>query len=83
MGSKPNDPNAFDNEKPQHTVYLDAFWIDRTEVTNAMYALCVAARACTPPYNTNSHTRDSYYGNNQYDNYPVILVDWDQANTYC
>jgi formylglycine-generating enzyme required for sulfatase activity len=28
----------FNNEKPQHKVYLDAFWIDRTEVTNAMFA---------------------------------------------
>lgn len=25
-------------EKPQHTVYLDAFWIDQTDVTNAMFA---------------------------------------------
>jgi len=32
----------FDNEMPQHKVYLDAFWIDRTEVTNAMFAKFVA-----------------------------------------
>jgi formylglycine-generating enzyme required for sulfatase activity len=24
--------------KPEHTVYLDAFWIDKTEVTNSMFA---------------------------------------------
>ncbi|MBK7319274.1 SUMF1/EgtB/PvdO family nonheme iron enzyme [Candidatus Villigracilis affinis] len=29
------------NEKPIHQVNLDAFWIDQTEVTNAMYAKCV------------------------------------------
>jgi len=27
-----------DDEKPVHTVWLDAFWIDQTEVTNAMFA---------------------------------------------
>jgi len=31
------------NERPQHTVYLDAFWIDKTEVTNVMFALFVEA----------------------------------------
>ena len=35
MGSSYADPEASDDEKPAHTVYLDAFWIDRTEVTNA------------------------------------------------
>jgi eukaryotic-like serine/threonine-protein kinase len=38
MGSSPADTEANDNEKPQHRVYLDTFWIDRTEVTNAMFA---------------------------------------------
>jgi formylglycine-generating enzyme required for sulfatase activity len=27
----------FTREQPQHTVYLDAFWIDKTEVTNDQY----------------------------------------------
>jgi len=38
MGSQADDPNAYSNEKPPHVVYLDAFWIDQTEVTNAMFA---------------------------------------------
>jgi len=74
---------AYENEYPQHTVYLDAFWIDRTEVTNAMYALCVAADTCSPPADINSSTRSEYYGNSGYDHYPVIYVNWDDANTYC
>jgi eukaryotic-like serine/threonine-protein kinase len=72
-----------DNEKPQHTVYLDAFWIDQTEVTNAMYAKCVKAEACRTPVHTSSQTRASYYGNPQFDNYPVVYVNWYYARKYC
>jgi eukaryotic-like serine/threonine-protein kinase len=79
MGS--NDGN--DNAKPVHTVFLDAFWIDRTEVTNAQYAKCVTAGACTRPVYKKSINKNSYYGNPQYDNYPVIFVDWNQANDFC
>jgi formylglycine-generating enzyme required for sulfatase activity len=32
------------DEKPAHTVTLAAFWIDQTEVTNAMFAKFVAAK---------------------------------------
>jgi eukaryotic-like serine/threonine-protein kinase len=79
MGSDAGDSN----EKPVHQVYLDAFWIDQTEVTNAMYATCVADGGCTPPFSSLSFRRDSYYGNTTYDNYPVIYVNWDQVNAYC
>jgi formylglycine-generating enzyme required for sulfatase activity len=34
MGS---DSSIDTDEQPQHTVYLDAFWIDQTEVTNALF----------------------------------------------
>jgi formylglycine-generating enzyme required for sulfatase activity len=43
MGSDDADPNSNEEEKPQHLVFLDAFWIDSTEVTNAMYATFVQA----------------------------------------
>ena len=70
-------------EVPMHTVYLDAYWIDRTEVTNSQYAQCVEAGACTPPSHTRSNMHPSYFGNAAFDDYPVIFVDWHQANTYC
>jgi serine/threonine protein kinase len=76
-----NDGN--DKEKPAHTVYLDAYWMDQTEVTTAMYAKCVDAGACKPPSDTSSYTRSSYYGNSQFNNYPIIFVDWYQAKNYC
>lgn len=72
-----------DYEQPVHQVYLDAFYMDIYEVTNAAYKACVEEGVCTPPHNTSSSMRDSYYGNSEFDNYPVIYVGWNQANAYC
>jgi eukaryotic-like serine/threonine-protein kinase len=87
MGSSDADPLAQPNEKPQHTVYLDAFWIDQTVVSNAMYAKCVQVGACTTSFyilkEGPTMFMDPYYGNHQYDNYPVLFVTWDQAVAYC
>jgi eukaryotic-like serine/threonine-protein kinase len=71
------------NEEPPHTVYLDAFWIDQTEVTNAMYTKCVQAGQCEPPTAPKSYTRDSYYDNSQFKKFPVVLVAWGDAEAYC
>ncbi|MBC8492912.1 MAG: SUMF1/EgtB/PvdO family nonheme iron enzyme [Chloroflexi bacterium] len=72
-----------DDEHPQHTVYLDAFYIGKYEVTNAEYKECVDAGACDPPSENASRTRDSYYGNPRYDDYPVIRISWYDAQAYC
>jgi formylglycine-generating enzyme required for sulfatase activity len=66
-----------------HTVYLDAYQIDKNLVTTTQYAQCVAAGHCTAPGDTSSNLRLSYYGNSSYSNYPVIHVNWDQSNAYC
>jgi eukaryotic-like serine/threonine-protein kinase len=83
MGSTGADPLAEPEEKPQRTVYVNAFWIDQTDVTNAMYAKCVQAGVCLPPSDTSSATHPSYYGNSEFDSYPVIWVSWDLAIAYC
>jgi serine/threonine-protein kinase len=71
------------DEQPVHSVTLDGFWIDRTEVTNVQYTGCVAAGVCSLPSESGSFSRDSYYGDSQYAEYPVIWVSWDDATTYC
>jgi formylglycine-generating enzyme required for sulfatase activity len=75
--------NEYSDAQPVHTVYLDDYWIDQTEVTNVQYTACVDAGACDPPRSSSSSTRASYYGDSEYDDYPVVWVSWYDADTFC
>jgi formylglycine-generating enzyme required for sulfatase activity len=77
MGSAEKDAAADPDEKPQHTVYVDAFWIDRTEVTNDMYRQCVRSGECSEP----AHSRR--YHSAAHANHPALGISWDQAVQYC
>jgi Tol biopolymer transport system component/formylglycine-generating enzyme required for sulfatase activity len=87
MGSEDSDSDApYDNEKPRHQVYLDAFWIHRTEVTNKQYKRCVDTEMCAPPdfpEDPGSAIPAAYYSDKTYDDYPVVYVGWHQAQIYC
>ncbi|MBI4671919.1 MAG: SUMF1/EgtB/PvdO family nonheme iron enzyme [Chloroflexi bacterium] len=71
------------NEKPPHRVYLDTFWIDKYLVTNARYKMCIDQGACKEHLDKRSETREDYYDDPQFANYPVVRVSWNDAKTYC
>jgi formylglycine-generating enzyme required for sulfatase activity len=81
MGSLEEVENG--DEDPVHSVYLDAFWIGQTEVTNGIYAKCVNQAICSPPSDYSSYSRNNYYNNSQYLDFPVVFMTWDQARTFC
>lgn len=68
---------------PIHLVYLNAFFIDKLQVTNAQYAACEAAGVCPAPLSPASTTRPDYYTNPQYRQHPVLNVTWGYAHAYC
>ena len=72
------DPDADQEEKPQRLTYLPEFEIDKYEVSNHQYALCIKARVCSQPV----------LGLNRFNDkstldHPVIGVTAIQANQYC
>lgn len=71
------DDESFSNERPAHKVYLDAFYVDRYEVTNAHYRECVVANKCEMPFQPLPNETSMY------DAYPVVNVDWNMAEKYC
>jgi formylglycine-generating enzyme required for sulfatase activity len=76
MGSNA-DPRS--KEYPEHGVYLDAFWMDKVEVTNAMYEKCVEAGKCILPV----LRLNPYYGRWIYRDLPIVYVNWFTAERYC
>jgi len=65
------------DERPKHQVSLDAFYIDRYEVTTARYAKFLEATGRKQPLFWNQGRQAAHR------DYPVVGVDWDDADAYC
>jgi sulfatase modifying factor 1 len=72
-----------DDERPAHTVFLDAFEIDRTEVTNEQFQQFVDqsgylsdAEQAGESYTWRNYAQDK-------PQHPVVLVTWSDAVAYC
>ncbi|MBI4350378.1 MAG: SUMF1/EgtB/PvdO family nonheme iron enzyme [Elusimicrobia bacterium] len=70
MGSDEKYPPS---ERPRHKVFLDAYYIDKYEVTAARYRLFAKAAGKTMP-------RQSFPDK---DNYPAVYMNWQDAMAYC
>jgi formylglycine-generating enzyme required for sulfatase activity len=73
MGS---DTEGDADEKPRHRVYLDAYYIDKHEVTNALYKRFMEAKGQAAP---------TYWNNGNFNGatQPVVGVSWHDAEAYC
>jgi formylglycine-generating enzyme required for sulfatase activity len=71
------------DERPGRTVILDAFYIDRTEVTVDAYAECVRAGACSKPRPRKVCKYRSTWQTPGRGRHPVNGVSWYQARDYC
>ena len=88
MGS--SDSEAYADEKPVHTVYVDAFYIDKYEVTNAQYKAFVDANPQWQKERLSRAYHDGDYlkpwSGNSYPsgkgNHPVVYVSWYAAMAY-
>ncbi len=75
-----------DGNSQTYSIWLDDYYIDKYEVTNAAYQRCVNEGGCKPPpeeKELNEYSRKEYYENPAFKYYPVIYINWENANEYC
>ncbi len=79
---RPKNPEPKEDE-PDHEVTLDAFWIDRLEVTVGQYRECVAERVCPEPAEAIHIGADCNWGHPDRAQHPINCVTWNEAKAYC
>jgi formylglycine-generating enzyme required for sulfatase activity len=77
--------SGYSDEQPVHTVYLDAFSIDKYEVTNGQFAQFLSAGNGSHYYSSMRITKSgsTYTAQSGYGNHPVVYVDRNGAKAYC
>jgi len=83
---------SYDDQKPEHEIYLDGFWIDRYEVSNAEFVRFLVAMGNQVEkggrwieLSPNSRIREingTYKIEIGYENHPVVNVTWYGAQAY-
>lgn len=74
------DTGARADETPCHQVTLQAFRVDKYEVTVAAYKTCVDAGGCTVPACTHALKTWGVAGKEQH---PMTCLSWIHADAYC
>jgi formylglycine-generating enzyme required for sulfatase activity len=67
----------YQDEAPEHRVYLDPYYLELHEVTVAQYRACAEAGACPEPARGEACTWDLE------NDFPVNCVSWYDAQRYC
>lgn len=86
--------NSFQSQQPQHEVYLDSYWIDRTEVTNEMYAAFLNQEGnqtfgdgyyiwLEEEWSSLENVEGEWIPKSGYADHPVEAVSWYGARAYC
>ncbi len=84
MGSADDEPQAGEEEKPQHRLSLAPFWIARYPVTNAQYKAFVDDTDHPPPEHWVKGTfRKQVVFPEAEQDHPVVNVSWHDAQAYC
>ena len=86
MGVPPGDRDGGRDEYPRHEVFLDAFHIDKYEVTNGRYLEFIRVTGHRKPQHPSNPKRNLWQGGmmpEEVADRPVINVDWYDADAYC
>jgi formylglycine-generating enzyme required for sulfatase activity len=87
MGSEWGD----DDERPEHRVYLDAFYIDIYEVTNELFARFLneignqveGGESWLEASRIIFQSSSGWVTDTRYDDHPVVMVSWYGASAFC